>query len=150
MGTWGIKTFENDEALDWAADLEEIKDESLLKESLNPEEVEGYYLEAPECVRILCASEVIAGVAGNQRQSLPDNVLKWINNHRKINVAHLTPLSISKVKRVLAQHSELDELWAENEEDYPNWKEDVLGLCELLKSLPKQPEPTKNPWWRFW
>lgn len=30
MGTWGITTFEDDEALDWLSELDGIEDTSLL------------------------------------------------------------------------------------------------------------------------
>jgi hypothetical protein len=150
MGTWGMKTFENDEALDWASELEGTKDVTLLGSSLHPAEVNDYYLEAPDCVRILCASEVIAGVIGKPRPSLPENISSWIAKNKNLKVKDLVPLAIEKVQRVLAKDSELDELWAENEQDYPIWKKDVEELCILLKSLPPQPEIPLKPWWKIW
>ena len=148
MGTWGIKTFEDDGALDWAMDLVQMKDDTLLKKSLNPKEVDGY-LEAPDGVYILCASEVIAGIAGKPRSSLPDNVGLWIAEHKKLNIAPLITVAIVRLQRVLAKQSELDELWVENKEDYSTWKENVIELSQILKSLPPQAEIPKRPWWKF-
>ena len=150
MGPWGMKTFESDDALDWAGDLEDTKDATLLESSLHPTEVKEYYLEAPDCVRILCAAEVIAGVVGQPRPSLPENVSTWIAKNKPVKAGHLVSLAIGKVQRVLAKHSELDELWAENQQDYLTWKKDVSELLDLLKGLPQQPQEPQKPWWRFW
>lgn len=150
MGTWGMKTFENDEALDWANDLESTKDEVLLESSLSPAEVDNYYLDASDCVRVLCAAEVIAGVVGRPRSSLPDNVSLWVTKHTNTKIKPLVPLAIAKVERVLAKDSELDELWAENQQDYSTWRKDVTELLELLKSLSQDGEKPQRPWWRFW
>jgi hypothetical protein len=47
MGASAIGCFDNDDALDWLSELSDSSDLELIARSLNPEEVEGYYLDAP-------------------------------------------------------------------------------------------------------
>ena len=150
MGTLGVQTFENDDASEWALDLEVTKDASLLKLSLNPGESAGGVLEAADGVLVLCAAEVVAGIARSPRKGIPENVLAWIAAHRGLSVTALVPLAIAGVERVLSDKSKLNKLWAEHKADYPMWKEDVLGLLAALKGQSQQPSPIKRPWWKFW
>jgi hypothetical protein len=55
-----------------------------------------------------------------------------VKAHRQLDTAPLIPLAIRKVDRVLAENSELNELWLENEVDYPAWKAGVLDLRSRL------------------
>jgi hypothetical protein len=43
------------------------------------------------------------------------------------------PIAVAKIDRVLAAHSELDELWKENEADYPTWRAGVDDLRSRLR-----------------
>jgi len=62
VGAWDTKTFDNDDAMDWLDELAQTSDLSLCEQCLNAEEIQAYYLEAPECVRILCSAEVLAAL----------------------------------------------------------------------------------------
>lgn len=132
MGTWGIKTFENDGTSDWLWELEESNDLSVLKQALEPEETE--YLEAPDGEIILGAAEVINAMRNGPREGLPINALKWIEDHMPLDVSSLIKQAISMIDRVLAENSELKELWEENEEDYLQWLSDVTDLRAKLSS----------------
>lgn len=128
MGTWDTGTFDNDDAMDWAADLADGDDLEVCERSLSPEEVQGYYLEAPDGVSILCAGEVLAALSGRPSPRLPEEVQQWVAAHRQLDPASLVPLAIAKIDRVLAEHSELNELWKENDADYPAWRAGVDDL----------------------
>jgi hypothetical protein len=133
VGTWDTKTFDNDDAMDWAAELGEADDLSVCERSLNPEELRGYYLQASDCVGILCAAEVLAALRGRPSPDLPEEVQQWVGAHRRrLDVTRLLPIAITKIDRVLAVHSELDELWKENETDYPSWRAGVDDLRSRL------------------
>ena len=118
--------------MDWAADLAEADDLSVCERSLNPEELRGYYLQAPDGVSILCACEVLAALRGRPSPHLPEEVQQWVGSHRRLDVTRLLPVAIAKIDRVLAEHSELDELWKENETDYPSWHAGVDDLKSRL------------------
>ncbi len=133
MGAWGMKTFENDTASDWIWDLEESNDTSVLESALKPEEYEGY-LEGPDGENALAACEIINGILNNPREGLPDNAIAWITSHSNLDMTPLIPGALKMLKRVLADNSELNELWAENETDYPAWKSGVEELIKLLSN----------------
>jgi hypothetical protein len=79
MGTWDTKTFDNDDAMDWLAELRETSNLSLFERCLSPEEVQGY-LEAPECVRILCTAEVLAASRGQSNLEIPKEASEWLKH----------------------------------------------------------------------
>ena len=132
MGTWDTKTFDNDDAMDWPAELAEADDLSICERALNPEELRGYYLQVSDGVVILCAGEVLAALRGRPSPDLPEEVQQWVTSHRRLDATPLLPVAIAKIDRVLAQHSELDELWKENESDYPSWRSGVDDLRSRL------------------
>lgn len=130
MGTWGIGTFENDGTLDWLWDLEESDDASLLKRALEPEETE--YLDAGDGEIIIASAEIIHAIKHGPRAGLPENALAWIDDHRRLDVSPLVGKAVSMLDRVVAEHSELRELWEENDENYPQWLADVTALRDRL------------------
>jgi Domain of unknown function (DUF4259) len=132
MGTWDTKTFDNDDAMDWVAELTGVDDLSICERSLNPEELRGYYLQAPDCVGVLCAGEVLAALRGRPSPDLPQEVQQWIAAHRRLDPSRLLPVALAKIDRVVAGHSELDELWKENEAHYPTWRAGVADLRSRL------------------
>ncbi len=75
MGTWGAKSFENDDAMDWIAVIEEASDTEPMKDALAAVlEAEGEYLEAPDCSNAMAAAEVIAALNGAPSPDLPEEV----------------------------------------------------------------------------
>jgi uncharacterized protein DUF4259 len=132
MGTWDIGTFENDDACDWADELVDTSDLAMVEAALDPEEIDGYYLEAPDCVRILCAGEILAALEGRASATLPENVRNWVNQNRALDPGPLREKAVQKIDRVLADHSELYELWSENEKLFATWR---TGVSELRTRL---------------
>lgn len=126
MGTWDIHTFDNDNAADWLYDLQETDDISLLQNSLQPDLSD--YLEAPDGETILAAAEIICAIDQGPRHDLPEEATAWVNAHRELEVAALKPLAAKMIARVLADDSELKELWEENEELFDHWLADVRDL----------------------
>ena len=117
--------------MDWAAELAEVDDLSLCERSLNPEELRGYYLQAGDCVRILCAAEVLAALGGRPSPELPEEVQQWVAAHRPLDPNPLLSVALPRADRVLAERSELDELWRkDNQADYPTW-----GLVSKISGL---------------
>ena len=126
MSAWGTGTFDNDDAADWLAELQTMDDEAILHAALDAAE-EGY-LEAPEGARILCACELVAALAGQAAADLPEIAREWVEQHRALDVSTLVPMARKGIDRVLAVDSELEELWRENADEYPAWRQTVLTL----------------------
>ena len=129
MGAWSHNSFDNDDALDWAADLKDSKGTEALVDAL--ESVTGNaedYIEAPESSIAIAAAEVVAAMNGKGAGSLPPEVNEWLKGQSVAGPA-LTAKARSAVDAVLS-NSELKELWEENEDDFPRW----TALLNDLKS----------------
>ena len=53
--------------------------------------------------------------------------------HPDLDFTDIKELAYKAVLKVLDKDSELNELWEENEEEYPLWIKEVEGLIERLK-----------------
>lgn len=131
MGAWGIGNFENDDALDWTAELKvAVNPEVVAKPLRSLEGKIGGYLEAPECSVALAAAEVVAALFGRASASLPAGVIEWVATHRVTPERTLVDSARRAVEAILS-NSELKELWTES---------DMLSAwralqCELLSRL---------------
>lgn len=129
MGAWGYQSFENDDALDWVANLKSSFDLALIDATLNDViDNSADFLDARECARAIAASEVLAALHGNPSPLLPDEVREWISGKFAPDRA-LNQKAQQALDRILAD-SELRELWEENTTDYPNW----IAAIEQIKS----------------
>lgn len=81
MGAWGLESFENDDALDWLADLEQADDEQFLVETLTAAIEEAGYLEIGGASNAIAAAEVVAALAGHPAPSLPEAAAAWVTTH---------------------------------------------------------------------
>ncbi len=83
MGVWGAKSFENDDALDWVADLDEANDIEPVTKALNYiVNGDSDYLEIPECSVAVAAAEIVAALRGFPVSDPPDEVQDWIENKK--------------------------------------------------------------------
>jgi hypothetical protein len=128
MGSWGIGSFENDDALDWAAELEESRGTKLVKKALREVVDAGDgYLDADAAARGIAAAEVVAGLNDAPGDDLPEEVENWIEEQRDRTSVDLSPLALEVVERVKTK-SELFDLWKEKPES-----KDWLGVLAKLE-----------------
>lgn len=132
MGTWGVKTFENDSACDWIHELEESLGSEFLETSLSTELDDYGDLDAYDGTRVLCAAEVICALLGKPSADLPEEVIKWVEENRNVDLSSLQIICSTQVSLVLADNSELKDLWLETEENYSSWKANVDSLLNRL------------------
>jgi hypothetical protein len=131
MGTWGVKSFENDTALDWLDELSESKGPKLIKEALEPS-IDDAGLDSIDAEMAIAASEVVAAALGKRAAELPEDVTAWISKNPKVVFGVLVPKALAVLDAALADGSDLRELWEENAEDCPAWKASVRELRERL------------------
>lgn len=137
MGTWGYKHFENDSAFDYA---------DILENSTNPEEVLkdtfGHTLtmgnlDADQGQAIIAFAAYVDSQVNGTVYSTDDSgkllVDTFPQRHPSLDFTDLKELAYKSVSKVLEQDSELNELWEENEEEYPLWRNEVETLIERLK-----------------
>jgi hypothetical protein len=131
MGAWGHGAFENDDAGDWIHDLLESEGLTLLASSLEVP-ADDSYLEAPVGSVIVCAAEVLAALRGFPSEALPEDLATWVGHHKKDAWQALLPRASARLDRVLAERSELRELWEENASEYPAWRDSVMDVKRRL------------------
>lgn len=131
MGTWSHESFGNDTANDWAYELEDATDFSVIETALQVALDEGdEYLDADLAMEAIAAVEVIAKRLGKGTQSdvYTEKVDQWLETISEQPSDDLLSLAKRVLERIVADDSELKELWLEPHE-YELW----LGSIQQLK-----------------
>src|SRR6185369_8090049 len=83
MGAWGVLAFDNDDANDWAYDVEDTDDLSLVESAFGAVEEAEDNLEAPDASNALAACEVLARLKGKAgyKNSYTAKVDEWVAAH---------------------------------------------------------------------
>jgi 2-methylcitrate dehydratase PrpD len=129
MGTWGVDTFENDAAVDWAYGLEAEDDLRLVLIAITGAIGVGEdYLDANLGVEALAACEVVARLKGNwgKRDAYTEIVDAWVLAHPEDPSEMLLEGALAAIDRIVRAPSELLELWEEG--DVEAWKTAVADL----------------------
>jgi hypothetical protein len=140
MGAWGIDPFENDDAADFADALAEAAPgdrEGLIRDALIRTIGSRDCLEASDGMEAVAAAALVAAqLPGGEPVTTglaPETALP-------VFAADLRTLAADALQRVLAEDSELAELWDDAEEG-PRWRKSVSVLRAVLDpSLKPQEE----------
>ncbi len=132
MGTWGVGSFENDQALDFVGELEGTHDLSLIEAALDLED-DDEDLDVAIGTDVVVASEIVAALMGKPGLDLPVGVSTWVEARRGADVSSLRPRAVDLLKTVLSDRSELRQLWDESAKDAPAWKGRVGDLITRLQ-----------------
>lgn len=138
MGAWGTGIYENDDAADWVYDLEELGFDAILDAFEATENRE--YVESPEGSAAVAAADVVARLISGEGEISEDTeaVMQWIASAREGARPQLVGRALTAVERVIAEDSELPELWADDEEDadaLDDWLAVVNGIRRRLIEL---------------
>ena len=134
MGTWSHEPFGNDTASDWAYDLEEQKDFSLVAQAIQGVLDNGQdYLDADLAVEAIAAVEVLAKALGRgtQTDAYTEKVDAWLASIKAKPSADLLSGAQAALARIMGPDSELKELW-EDSEDFENWVSSIKALQTAL------------------
>ncbi|WP_034292316.1 DUF4259 domain-containing protein [Herbaspirillum sp. RV1423] len=134
MGAWSHESFGNDDACDFGSDLQDADDLSMVEEALDAVvEIGNDYLEAPEASRAIAAAEVVARLQGNwgSRDAYSETVDAWVENKKLVPDPMLVQKADEAIERILAEPSELLELWLESDNS-DVWMKSVLDLRSRL------------------
>jgi hypothetical protein len=134
MGAWGMLAFDNDDANDWAYDLEDADDLSLVESAFKAVEEAEDYVEAPDASNALAACEVLARLNGKPgyQNAYTEKVDEWVAAHPLIPPAELLGRADAAIDRVLGENSELRDLWSESDEN-GNWLAAVEDLRRRVR-----------------
>jgi hypothetical protein len=135
MGAWGAGSFDNDTALDWVFQLDEFDDVMDLMQPFvlvsSVLDEEGY-LDSDLGFEALAAAEIVAALAGQPLEELPEEVEDFLAAADEVDDESLEQLkqTARAAVRIVLSHndSEARQLW-EGQED---WTENVEGLIARL------------------
>ena len=108
--------FDNDDANDWAYDLDGVSDLSLVESAFEQVEAVGSaYLEQGLACNALAACEVLARLRGRPgyTNAYSEKVDRWVAAHRIDPPPALIARGEAVIARILGPESELRELWEE-------------------------------------
>ncbi|HEY1068108.1 MAG TPA: DUF4259 domain-containing protein, partial [Pirellulales bacterium] len=129
MGAWSHEPFGNDVANDWADGLEEVNDFSHIEDAFDRVLTAEDYLDADEAQEAIAAAETLAKMLGKGTQT--DAYTETVNDWAAAHPLKPTPALLSKARnslaRILADDSELRDLWSESDSFEP-WKSVLLTL----------------------
>lgn len=132
MGAWGPGGFENDDALDWASELEDTRGLKFVKKTLRDVLDAGDgLLEADVAARGVAAAEVVAGLNDAPGDDLPEEVENWVEEQRGKSDVDLSPLALEALERMRTRCELLDQ-WNKNGEAQ-SWKDAVAELEKRLR-----------------
>lgn len=131
MGVFGSGSFDNDDALDWAAVLEESRGLKVLKKTLREVLDAGDgTLEAHIALQGIAAAEVVAGLNDAPADDLPEEIETWIEVQRGRSETDLSPLALEALERVQEKCELIDLLKKSGE--YEAW---IAVVKDLEKRL---------------
>ena len=135
MGTWGIGSFENDDAADFMIDALKSGDLSLLGEVFDNVLTSTEYVEAPDATVAIVAAEIVAAAQGRPTPAAQqeDGLAEWLARIRPTIDAALATQARDALARILAEHSELRELW-EDTDDFHEWQASIIELGQHLRA----------------
>jgi len=134
MGAWGMGVFEDDTSCEIIEDVidEGAPAEELIIRALESSKAE--YLEYLECHEIIVAGAMTHALLNGAVYEGVDDLSSWLEAQDKEQAApHKSGLVIA-LGKVLSEASELNELWLENEDDYPAWKANIESIIGGLNS----------------
>lgn len=132
MAAWGTKTFEEDTALAWISELIDSNDpREFLVDSLS---TDPGYIEADQGSGILAACETLIAVLDEPRAGVPGELVDWVGYNESEDLSDLPEVAVIALDKVLADESELREIWSESEE-YEEWYANVEQMREVLAQL---------------
>jgi hypothetical protein len=134
MGAWGVSTFENDDAGDWADELQESDDLGPVESALQAVEDADGYLEAPDASIALAACEVLARLKGRpgEKNAYSEPVDAWVAGHTITPSPELLNRAEAAIGRILSEDSELLDLWRDSEH-HDAWLASVEDLRSRLR-----------------
>jgi hypothetical protein len=134
MGAWGSGNFENDTALDWVFALEESEGLGLVGQAIADVLKGDDYLDADVACIGLVAAEVVAALRNQPLDELPEEVSRWIHDHRITPNDELVNDCLAAIEKIRTDDgSELRELWEEDDDPPVEWYVVLDDLASRLQ-----------------
>lgn len=131
MGAWGHLPFENDDALDWLAELE-TQGAVAVQHAL--ERAIAGKGDVESSSRAVAAAAIVALSAGWTDEDVPNDAAEWAAEHADA-ARHLAPQALEAL-RTIRRANELSDLWFED--DAEEWTTSIATLEDAIGSLGNQ------------
>ena len=130
MSIWGPGGFENDDALDWVAELADSDDDNPIIDALNTViDQADEFPETPDCAVAIAAAEAVAAWMGEPTEDCPEEVEAWVEGRP---APPATMISQARyVAEAISENSELKKLWKDSD-DFELWQTSVNDLLGRL------------------
>ncbi|MBM96845.1 MAG: hypothetical protein CMI09_13495 [Oceanospirillaceae bacterium] len=134
MGAWGMGVFDDDTSCEIMEDAidEGTSINALICKALAASDSE--YIEYTECHDIIVAGAMMNALLNGVVYEGVEDLDPWLVNQNKDQAALHTANLVLALKKVLSEGSELNELWSENEDDYPTWRGNIEAIISDLDS----------------
>lgn len=132
MGAWDYGIFDDDTALDLSCELQETPDPATFFKVAFETAIDTEYLDYDECHAVTVSAAYIDHLLNGTPYSDEENMSHFKTKFPGLLLIDLKPLAVSALGVVIGETSELQELWAENEDLYPKWKENIQMLIGRL------------------
>lgn len=135
MGAWGVGTFENDTACDYALEVAEGSNLARLESPIDHVLASGNaYLEAPQAEEALAAAEINARLMGRfgKHDAYTEKIDEWVGRVGLSPSDELAEKARRCVARVMTQPSALLDLWTESDQ-FASWQSSVEELLRRLQ-----------------
>ncbi|WP_158800209.1 DUF4259 domain-containing protein [Pedobacter sp. L105] len=137
MGAWDCGIFDDDTAYDFDGEIK--NDARVFFKSSFENAMLSEYLEYEEGYAVIVSAAYIDNLINgtkykNDNEELNDesNVNVFGIFYKDLEVEDLKLTAVDALRKVIDENSELNELWAENEELYPKWKQNILDIIYRL------------------
>lgn len=112
-GGWGVGSFENDGALDWAYELTASRSSLVIRMAFRSLP-NGGDIGVDSCSAAMAAAEVVAALKNKSTTSLPPEVARWVRNHYPVYQDSLRDKALTAIEACVNKHrSELAQQWLE-------------------------------------
>lgn len=129
-GAWGVGSFENDSALDWAFELDNASSTDFLLQTFSAVP-NSDYLQIDSCSAALAAADVVASMLAGTLSHLPEDVHAWASNYSAESFQALRVPALEAVSKCLnVEISEVAQLWDEAAPE--QWSEYTVDLLVKL------------------
>jgi len=134
MGAWGMGIFDDDTSCDLVDEAMESDDaKSFVGRAINHKDSD--YLEYEECQEVLVSGAILdAMLNGAKYGEDVEGFDDWILIQNSEFIPLVKSDILSGLQKVISEKSELNELWQENEKDYPAWRGNIDEIVGRLSS----------------
>jgi Domain of unknown function (DUF4259) len=134
MGAWDYGFFDNDAALDYVDELEDSENPKVFFKRAFANAAKASPLGQDDAHAVIVSAAYIDYILNGTHYGEDNEILvDFAAQHPKLKVDDLRADAIKSLQKVIGPDSELNELWAENAEDYDKWKGTIVELIRRLK-----------------